>query len=219
MRRSKEAKQQTHTRIVEAAARRFRADGIAGVAIADLMGEAGLTHGGFYAHFDNKDALVAEACGAGLAQSRGRMLQSVRKAPAERRVAAFVARYLTIAHRDHPEAGCMMPVLSAEIARSAPAVRAAYTQAIKDYRDELASLLTAADDSAGSRDSSDSGDAGASDEASDEALVLLAGLAGTMLLARAIDDPDLSERMLRVNREFYGRVFTHHSAVDAPVLA
>src|SRR5690242_19501669 len=107
MRRSKEAKQQTHARIVEAAARRFRADGIAGVAITDLMGEAGLTHGGFYAHFDNKDALVSEACGAGLAQSRGRMLESVRKAPAERRVAAFVARYLTSAHRDHPEAGCM----------------------------------------------------------------------------------------------------------------
>ena len=212
MRRSKEAKQQTHARIVEAAARRFRADGIAGVAITDLMGEAGLTHGGFYAHFDNKDALVSEACGAGLAQSRGRMLESVRKAPAERRVAAFVARYLTIAHRDHPEAGCMMPVLSAEVARSAPAVRAAYTQAIKDYRDELASLLTAAD---GSDGSAETGDAVALVEASDEALVLLAGLAGTMLLARAIDDPDLSERMLRVNREFYGRVFTGHSAADA----
>ncbi|HET8908180.1 MAG TPA: TetR family transcriptional regulator [Ktedonobacterales bacterium] len=212
MRRSKEAKQQTHARIVEAAARRFRADGIAGVAITDLMGEAGLTHGGFYAHFDNKDALVSEACGAGLAQSRGRMLESVRKAPAERRVAAFVARYLTIAHRDHPEAGCMMPTLSAEVARSAPAVRAAYTQAIKDYRDELASLLTAAD---GSDGSAESGDAVASDEASDQALVLLAGLAGTMLLARAIDDPDLSERMLRVNREFYGRVFTGHSVADA----
>lgn len=212
MRRSKEAKQQTHARIVEAAARRFRADGIAGVAITDLMGEAGLTHGGFYAHFDNKDALVSEACGAGLAQSRGRMLESVRKAPAERRVAAFVARYLTIAHRDHPEAGCMMPTLSAEVARSAPAVRAAYTQAIKDYRDELASLLTAAD---GSDGSAESGDAVASDEASDQALVLLAGLAGTMLLARAIDDPDLSERMLRVNCEFYGRVFTGHSVADA----
>lgn len=215
MRRSKEAKQQTHTRIVEAAARRFRADGIAGVAITDLMGEAGLTHGGFYAHFDTKDALVAEACGAGLAQSRGRMLQSVRKAPAERQVAAFVARYLTAAHRDHPEAGCMMPVLSAEVARSAPAVRAAYTQAIKDYRDELASLLTAAD---GSGDSGGMGDAGVSDESSDEALVLLAGLAGTMLLARAVDDPDLSERMLRVNRAFYGRAFSHHSPVDTPVL-
>jgi TetR/AcrR family transcriptional repressor of nem operon len=211
MRRSKEAKQQTHTRIVEAAARRFRADGIAGVAITDLMGEAGLTHGGFYAHFDNKDALVAEACAAGLAQSRGRMLQSVRKLPAEQRIAAFVARYLTIAHRDHPEAGCMMPALSAEVARSAPAVRATYTEAIKDYRDELAALPRTADGFDGSDDAGGTDDA----KASDEAFVLLAGLAGTMLLARAIDDPDLSERMLRVNREFYGRVFSRHSVADA----
>jgi TetR/AcrR family transcriptional repressor of nem operon len=202
MRRSKQAKQQTHTHIVEAATRRFRADGIAGVGIADVMGDAGLTHGGFYAHFASKDALVAEACGSGLAQSRQRLIHKIQRLPADQRLAAFIDLYLSVDHRDHPEAGCVMPTLSGEVARSSNAVRAAFTQAYRDYRDALVLLL------------SDDGDAASSDDA----LALLAGLAGTMLLARAVDDPELSERMLRLNREFYKRTFLGRSSADEPSL-
>lgn len=198
MRRSKQAKQETHARIVEAATRRFRADGIAGTGIAEVMGEAGLTHGGFYAHFENKDALVAEACAEGLARARRRLIRAVRKAPADQRLAAFVRLYLSRYHRDHPATGCALPTLSAEIARSEPEVRAAFTQAYEDYRDELAALLP---------DRTDGTDKANADEAADAAMVLLAGMAGTMLLARAVDDPALSERMLRVNRAFYARAF------------
>ncbi len=173
--------------------------------VADVMGEAGLTHGGFYAHFASKDALVAEACGAGLAQSRERLIRKIRQAPTERRLAAFIDLYLSADHRDHPETGCVMPALSGEVARSSREVRAAFTQAYNDYRDALASLLP------------DAGDAGPSEvsEVSDEAMVLLAGLAGTMLLARAVDDPALSERMLRVNREYYKRAFSGRPDSDA----
>jgi TetR/AcrR family transcriptional repressor of nem operon len=203
MRRTKQAKSETHERIVAAAARRFRAGGIAGVGVADVMGEAGLTHGGFYAHFASKDALVAEACGTGLAQSRERLIRKIQREPAERRLAAFIDLYLSAEHRDHPEAGCVMPTLSGEVARSSSEVRAAFTQAYQDYRDALASLLP------------DAGDGVPGDEVSDEAVVLLAGLAGTMLLARAVDDPALSERMLRVNRDYYTRAFASQPANDA----
>jgi TetR/AcrR family transcriptional repressor of nem operon len=203
MRRTKQAKQQTHERIVAAATRQFRAEGIAGVGVADVMGEAGLTHGGFYAHFASKDALVAEACGAGLAQSRERITRKIQREPAERRLAAYIDIYLSADHRDHPEAGCVMPALSGEVARSSSEVRAAFTQAYNDYRDALVSLLQ------------DTGGNETQDETSDEAIVLLAGLAGTMLLARAVDDPALSERMLRVNRDYYKRAFASQHARDA----
>ena len=203
MRRTKQAKQQTHERIVAAATRRFRAGGLAGVGVADVMGEAGLTHGGFYAHFASKDALVAEACGTGLAQSRERLIRKIQREPVERRLAAYIDLYLSAEHRDHPEAGCVMPALSGEVARSSQEVRAAFTQAYNDYRDALASLLADTDNAGSSKA-----------EASHEALVLLAGLAGTMLLARAVDDPALSERMLRVNRDYYKRAFSRHSAAE-----
>jgi TetR/AcrR family transcriptional repressor of nem operon len=203
MRRTKQAKQQTHERIVAAATRRFRAEGIAGVGVADVMGEAGLTHGGFYAHFASKDALVAEACGAGLAQSRERITRKIQREPAERRLAAYIDIYLSADHRDHPEAGCVMPALSGEVARSSSEVRAAFTQAYNDYRDALVSLLQ------------DTGGNETQDETSDEAIVLPPGLAGTMLLARAVDDPALSERMLRVNRDYYKRAFASQHARDA----
>jgi TetR/AcrR family transcriptional regulator, transcriptional repressor for nem operon len=208
MRRTKQAKSETHARIVETAARRFRAGGIAGVGVADVMGEAGLTHGGFYAHFASKDALVAEACGVGLAQSRERIIRKIHREPAGRRLAAYIDLYLSAEHRDHPEAGCVMPTLSGEVARSSSEVRAAFTQAYNDYRGALASLLPDADND---------GDAGSGDELSDEAMVLLAGLAGTMLLARAVDDPALSERMLRVNRDYYKRAFAHQPMRDADI--
>jgi TetR/AcrR family transcriptional regulator, transcriptional repressor for nem operon len=210
MRRSKQAKQQTHTRIVEAAARRFRAAGIDGVGISDLMGEAGLTHGGFYAHFATKDALVAEVCAEGLTKTRVRLIRAVRKVPPAQQLAKLIALYLSTNHRDHPEAGCMMPTLSGEVARSAPVVRATYTQAYKDYRDELATLLPNTPEMPNRTDAHRPRDL----SQSDAAMVLLAGLAGTMLLARAVDDPELSERMLRVNRDFYQRVFSDGPAPD-----
>lgn len=198
MRRSKQAKRETHARIVAAAARRFRAEGISGVGIGELMGEAGLTHGGFYAHFDNKDALVAEACTDGLAQSRETLIHAVREAPKDQRLAKFIDLYLSTEHRDHPEAGCVMPTLAGEVARSSSGVRAAFTRAYGDYRDALAALL---------HESGAADGEGEASEAQNKAMVLLAGLAGTMLLARAVDDPALSERMLRVGRDYYKQAF------------
>jgi TetR/AcrR family transcriptional repressor of nem operon len=193
MRRSKQETQRTHARIVEAAARQFRAAGIKGTGIDDLMRQAGLTHGGFYSHFRQKEALIAEACVAGFAQTQQKLANAVRTAPPGRQVEAILDGYLSTDQRDHPEAGCVMPTLAAEIARSSPQVRAAFTQIIQEFLDYLASFLPATADS----------------HPTDDALVLLAGMVGTMLLARAIDDAELSERLLRVNRAFYAQAFSH----------
>jgi TetR/AcrR family transcriptional regulator, transcriptional repressor for nem operon len=209
MRRTKQAKSETHARIVAAAARRFRAKGIGGVGIAELMSEAGLTHGGFYAHFGNKDALVAEACAGGMAQSRDGLIRHVRKAPAEQRLARFIALYLSAAHRDHPETGCAMPTLGSEVARAAPEVRAAFTEAFVDYCGELATLFPGVP-VAGALDEA------APDAAADEAMVLLAGLAGSMLLARAVDDPALSERILHASKAFYRAAFAGSGTTRSP---
>ena len=81
MKRSRQETQQTHQRIVQNAAQQIRVQGVNGVGIADLMGQAGLTHGGFYAHFRNKDALLAEICLAGLAETLGKFTQAVDHAP------------------------------------------------------------------------------------------------------------------------------------------
>lgn len=192
MRRTKKEKQETHVRIVEAAADRFRAEGIIGAGISQLMEQAGLTHGGFYAHFRNKEALIAEVCFEGFAQTQKKLTTAVRGARASGQIEAILDVYLSADQRDQPASGCIMPTLAAEIARHSAEVRAAFTQVYREFLDYLVPFLP------------DTGDV----QQSDEAMVLLAGMVGTMLLARAIDDAQLSEHLLQVNRDFYKRAFS-----------
>ena len=115
MRFSKDHAAKTRARIVDRAAALLRRDGVNGVSVPALMREAGLTHGGFYAHFKSKDELVAEALEAALAEMRDHfgMLAVESESP----VAAIVDEYVSAAHRDHPEAGCAMAAVGAEAAR------------------------------------------------------------------------------------------------------
>lgn len=192
MRRSKKEKQQTHTRIVEGAARMFRMEGFQGASIVDLMEYVGLTHGGFYAHFPNKEALLAEVCIQGLAQTQEQLVETAKRAPADEAVSAILNAYLTTFHRDHPASGCIIPTLGAEIARRPEEVRIAFTQACSQFLEHLAPFLPEH----------------ASQSQEDESLVFLAGLVGTLLLARAVNDPVLSERLLDANRLFYQQAFS-----------
>jgi TetR/AcrR family transcriptional repressor of nem operon len=192
MRRTKKEKQQTHARIVEAAADRFRAEGISGTGISQLMEQAGLTHGGFYAHFTNKEALIAEACIEGFTQTQKKLTNAVREAGANEQVEAILDAYLSSEQRDQPASACIMPTLAAEIARHSAEVRAAFTEVYREFLDYLVPFLP------------DTADV----HQSDEAMVLLAGMVGTMLLARAIDDAKLCEHLLQVNRDFYKRAFS-----------
>lgn len=190
MRRS-EMKQQTHKRIVEEAARQFRAEGIQPVGIAELMEQIGLTHGGFYAHFQNKDALTAEACTEGFTQTQNMLLQVAQNAPSGTELAAIIESYLSVTHRDHPASGCVAASLSAEIARGPQEVRAAYTQSLQTLLSQLATFLPE----------------GEAEKQDDAVLALFAGLVGTLLLARTVNDSALSERLLQVNRQFYQQAF------------
>jgi TetR/AcrR family transcriptional repressor of nem operon len=189
-------KEKTREQIVTAAARAFREQGVAGVSVPELMGRAGLTHGGFYAHFRNKDHLVAEACRCAMKESSAQLTRTARQAPPGERLAAFIHAYASAAHRDEPGGGCVLPVLAAEVSRhEAPEVRAAFTES---FNDSIATLAAALPEEGGDR--------------TDRALALMSGLAGAVMLSRAVDDSALSDRILQSARD----VFTAAFAGDPP---
>src|SRR5579871_4667915 len=106
MRYSREHKQETHARIVRKASVRLREKGAHGIGVADLMKEAGLTHGGFYAHFDSRDALVIEAVTHAMDRSTERWRKLSEETPPDRRLSKIVNSYLAPDHRDNPGQGC-----------------------------------------------------------------------------------------------------------------
>ena len=132
----------SHQRIVTAAAARVRRAGVDGLSVADLMREAGLTHGGFYRHFGSRDDLVAEAVEAALAHGSRRAEAAARPGGPEA-LAATIDAYLSPLHRDKPETGCAVAALPADIARSGQRARAAYTAQVRRYLDLLAGLTPA----------------------------------------------------------------------------
>ena len=134
----------SHQRIVTAAAARIRRDGIDGLSVADLMGEAGLTHGGFYRHFGSRDDLVAEAVEAALTHGSKRAEAAARQGGTEA-LATTIDAYLSPLHRDKPETGCAVAALPADIARSIQRARAAYTAQVRRYLDLFAGLTPAGD--------------------------------------------------------------------------
>ena len=201
MRRSREQKREAHERILRAAARAFRAGGVKRVGIAALMGDAGLTHGGFYAHFANKDALVGDAAAYGLAEAGRTFFEEAAAAAPENPLREILRRYLSRQHRDVPEEGCVLPTLAGEIAREPSTVRHAFTAALEAYLALLAEHAPGASDAA----------------QRDNALVLLSGMVGAILLARAMDDPTLSDRTLLAARRFFTEAFASGSKPEAGV--
>jgi TetR/AcrR family transcriptional repressor of nem operon len=168
-------KADSHDRIVKAASRRIRRDGIDNVSVAELMKQAGLTHGGFYRHFDSRDDLVAEAIDAALSQGSERVHAAAKLGGADA-LSAIIDAYLSRLHRDKPETGCAVAALPTDTARADARVRAAYSQQVRTYLDLLAELTPASDP--------------------DERHLILAALVGALMLARAVDDPDLSDEIL-----------------------
>src|SRR4030081_1695878 len=126
MRYSKEHKLETHARIVKKASVRLREKGAHVIGVADLMKEAGRTHGGFYAHFDSREALVIEAFADAMDRSTERWRKLGEQTPPEKRLATIVGSYLTPLHRDDPGNGCAIPTLGAGIARESPKNRKAF---------------------------------------------------------------------------------------------
>ena len=173
------AKQESHERIVQAAARAIRRSGYDGTGVADIMKEAGLTHGAFYAHFDSREAMLAEAADRAGAESNAFGARVIAAAPAEQAFQALIQAYLSKEHLAGIETGCPVAALGSEMPRQAPEVRRAATRRIKEMIDLVARL------------SPDWGQSGAHERA----LVTVATMVGTLMLARAVDDAALSESL------------------------
>ena len=185
MRYSKEHKQETHTRIVKKAAVLLREKGAHGVGVADLMKEAGLTHGGFYAHFDSREALVIEAFAYAMDRSTERWRQIAAQTPPDKRLATIVDSYLTTVHRDDPGHGCAVPALGAEIARESPKTRKAFAARLDQMLDMIAEQMPDVPRKAARK----------------QAMAMLATMAGTLLLARIAGNGELSDDILAAGRE------------------
>jgi TetR/AcrR family transcriptional repressor of nem operon len=172
-------KDATHERIVETAARAIRRSGYSGTGVADIMKEAGLTHGGFYAHFASRDAMLAEAADRAGAEGVAAVARVAAAAPPQQALQAMMQAYLSKTHVESVETGCGVAALCSETPRQAPQVRRAATRRIKEMIDLVA------------RESPDWGRPGAHEHA----LVTVATMVGALVLARAVDDARLSEAL------------------------
>jgi AcrR family transcriptional regulator len=172
-------KEATHERIVEVAARAIRRTGYGGTGVADIMKEAGLTHGGFYAHFASREAMLAEAADRAGAEAVAASARIAAAAPPQQALQSLVRAYLSKAHVEGVETGCAVAALGSEMPRQAPEVRRAATRRIKEQIDLVA------------RQSPDWGQPGAHERA----LVTVATMVGALVLARAVDDPKLSDAL------------------------
>ncbi|ANY82766.1 hypothetical protein BB934_31460 (plasmid) [Microvirga ossetica] len=188
MRYEKGHKEQTRKRVLEIAGAQFRAKGIEGTGVASLMADAGLTHGGFYAHFKSKDDLVREALSAAGASSREAWAAEAKAARerGEDGLAAIVHRYLRTVHRDRPEAGCAVATLAPEVARHNPKTRNSMAEAASDMVAVIAAELPSSF---------------AAEKATATAYAIFGLLIGTLQLARVTTDPVLSEMILRSGQE------------------
>jgi TetR/AcrR family transcriptional regulator, transcriptional repressor for nem operon len=179
MRVSKERAAENRARILAEAARLFREHGLLGVGVDALTDAAGLTHGSLYSQFGSKERLAAEALSHAMTTSSARMSNAGT-------LDDYVTRYLSADHRERRGDGCVMAALASEIPRQGAAIRHNFTDAIRAATKQIASLMP------GRRRSED------------EALTIVATMVGALTLARAVDDPALSDRILTAARARLG---------------
>jgi len=185
MRYSKEHKVQTHARIVKRASAKLREKGAHGIGVADLMKEAGLTHGGFYAHFDSRDALVIEAVTHAMDRSTERWRKLSEETPPDKRLLKIVNSYLAPDHRDNPGQGCAVPALAAEIARESSKTRRAFAGRMEQLIDMLADQYHGLPRKAARK----------------QAMAALATMMGSLVMARVTGNSELSDEILKSGRD------------------
>jgi len=183
MKVTREQAAQNRERILEAAAQRFRERGFEGIGVADLMKEAGLTHGGFYGHFSSKEHLIAEASVHALTRSLALWSKLAEGAPGDP-LSAIAEAYLTSRHRDNPGTGCVLAALGPDVSRQGRALRHAVTDHVRSAVELLAKLLPGKSKAARKQ----------------KAIATYATLVGAMVMARAVDDRALSQEILDAGR-------------------
>jgi TetR/AcrR family transcriptional repressor of nem operon len=179
MRVSREKFAESRKRILDAAATRFRETGFDGIGLADIMKAAGLTHGGFYGHFGSKEDLEAQALSLALARSVTDWSQLVDSAAA-RPLAALAGQYLSPDHRENVGEGCPFAALGADTARRGERVRSAFTAGLEPFLELLLNVIPARSRAQRRR----------------KAIAILAEMVGAIILARAVNDPALSDEIL-----------------------
>ena len=173
-------KEESRDRILDVASRTVRRVGFDGVGVADVMKQAGLTHGGFYAHFESKDAMIADAIGTMFDDARGRSDAIEQTDDPRAALKAYVDFYLSPAHRDRRERGCPLPTLSGDLARSGEQQRERFGKGVEALTMRLAKAL---------------GGIGIADPHA-EGSAMLAQMVGAVALSRAVADPAQSDAIL-----------------------
>jgi len=196
---SRAEKAKTHKRIVSIASKKFREEGLAGVGIADLMKEAGLTVGGFYKHFDSRDDLVAEAISSAFGGWKRRVDAAASGGPPVS-LAKLIDDYLNAAHRDDPGTGCAFSALAPEIARSDKRTRALTTEQVRNDIQLIAALIPGRDPHA----------------VRSQAILTFSALVGAMSLARTVSDEALSREILKSVAELLKNLASLQRVVKSP---
>jgi len=176
MRYKPEHKKETRDRIVRNAARKFRAEGLSGPGVAGVMKVSGLTVGGFYKHFRNKDELLAEAIAQGFVESSENIRSSLKQVPSEDRWKEFVRLYLSTGHCDRPETGCPVAALGPEIARSRLTVRKRIARLMKEWVEFMPGVSAT--------------------ERERNFFVIFSAMAGAVSIARILTDPADRQKVL-----------------------
>ncbi|CAN3129341.1 HTH tetR-type domain-containing protein [Mycobacterium sp. smrl_JER01] len=194
---SRQQKERNRERIVAAAGQGFRARGIDGVGIDELMKAAGMTHGGFYNHFSSKEDLALEVLNQGFTTSLGHVDSLIRAHPRSSRAAlnALIDSYLSTDHRDHPEDGCASAALAADAGRHGLPAQKEYCRGLHGYLAAITELLQG-----GAKQTDTRLDAR---RAREQAIALFSQLVGAQLIARAIAqaDPEMSDEVLAANNK------------------
>ena len=173
------AKQESHARIVKVAARAIRQSGYNGTGVADIMKEAGLTHGAFYAHFESREAMLVEALDSAFDESNNLAQRAIVGAPVGQSLSAVINAYLSESHQIGIETGCPLTALCSEMPRQSQELRRVSTRRIQDMVHLVAQQLPDSTPSVNN----------------ERALVTVATMVGTLMLARAVDDPSFANAL------------------------
>jgi TetR/AcrR family transcriptional repressor of nem operon len=188
MRYVEDHRRQTHDRIVENASYGLRQNGAEGLSVVELMKLAGLTHGGFYNHFDSRAALVSEAIAFAMDQTTERWKKLANGKTSRERFEALIADYLSLRHRDNPKQGCALPTLAADVARSSPSEQQALASKLEKMIDVFVELLPGEPPQ----------------QARQIATGAIATMVGSIVLSRAVGSGKLSDRILDAGRRTAG---------------
>ncbi|MGH7002980.1 MAG: TetR/AcrR family transcriptional regulator [Alphaproteobacteria bacterium] len=187
MRVSKDQAAENRARIIEVASQQFRQKGFGGIGVADVMKNAGLTHGGFYGHFASKDDLIAQSCDAAMKRSAEKW-SAFAQGDADKALAAITASYLARNHKGELANSCTMAMLAPDIARQGGAVQTRFTEGTKRLLEILSELVPGQDEA----------------RKRQKALATMAGLVGAVVLSRAVDDAQFADEILSAGEAFFG---------------